>query len=122
MPMSSPDELRDHGHDGHEEHRGHGHMHGAVDPVLATSARGIWAIKWSFVGLFATALFQVVVVYFSGSVALLADTIHNFGDALRLLIDHCQSPRVGGYTPSDFPEAGLSQGELDDLLAELDGR
>jgi amino acid adenylation domain-containing protein/non-ribosomal peptide synthase protein (TIGR01720 family) len=47
---------------------------------------------------------------------------HNFGDALRLLIDHCQSPRAGGYTPSDFPEAGLSQEELDDLLAELDGR
>ena len=46
-----------------------------------TSARGIWAIKISFIGLMITALMQVVIVYFSGSVALLADTIHNFGDA-----------------------------------------
>lgn len=59
----------------------HGHTHGAVDPSLVTAQRGIWALKWSFVGLMATALLQVVVVWFSGSVALLADTIHNFGDA-----------------------------------------
>jgi cation diffusion facilitator family transporter len=52
-----------------------------VDPSIATSERGIWAVKWSFVGLFATALVQVVVVLLSGSVALLSDTIHNFGDA-----------------------------------------
>ncbi|NND49864.1 MAG: cation transporter, partial [Rhizobiales bacterium] len=43
--------------------------------------RGIWAIKWSFVILMTTTLFQIVIVYFSGSVALLADTVHNFGDA-----------------------------------------
>jgi cation diffusion facilitator family transporter len=42
----------------------------------------MWAVKWSFVGLFVTALVQVVVVALSGSVALLSDTIHNFGDAL----------------------------------------
>jgi cation diffusion facilitator family transporter len=64
---------------GHEEH---GHTHGAVDPSIATSERGIWAVKWSFVGLFVTALLQLVVVVLSGSVALLSDTIHNFGDAL----------------------------------------
>jgi len=52
-----------------------------VDPTIATSERGIWAIKWSFVGLMATALLQLVVVLMSGSVALLSDTIHNFGDA-----------------------------------------
>jgi cation diffusion facilitator family transporter len=39
-------------------------------------------VKWSFAALFATALLQVVVVVLSGSVALLSDTIHNFGDAL----------------------------------------
>ena len=38
-------------------------------------------MKWSFVGLFATALLQLAVVVLSGSVALLSDTIHNFGDA-----------------------------------------
>jgi cation diffusion facilitator family transporter len=46
-----------------------------------TTERGIWAVKWSLIGLSATALFQVVIVLLSGSVALLADTIHNFGDA-----------------------------------------
>src|SRR5918998_4290492 len=69
--------VHDHQH-GREEHS---HTHGAVDPSVATSERGMWAVKWSFVGLFVTALVQVVVVVLSGSVALLSDTIHNFGDA-----------------------------------------
>ena len=60
---------------------GHGHTHGVVDPSILTTDRGMWALKWSFFALFLTALFQVVVVWLSGSVALLADTIHNFGDA-----------------------------------------
>jgi cation diffusion facilitator family transporter len=60
---------------------GHGHTHGPVEAQIATSARGIWAIKWSFVGLLITAVLQVIVVWLSGSVALLADTIHNFADA-----------------------------------------
>ena len=69
----------DHGHDEHDH--GHGHTHGVVDPTIVTTARGIWAIKWSFLILAATAALQLVVVYFSGSVALLADTIHNIADA-----------------------------------------
>ena len=71
-------------HDHSEHHHGHGepgHSHGAVDPSITTSERGIWALKWSFVALVATALVQVVVVVLSGSVALLSDTIRN-GDAL----------------------------------------
>lgn len=59
----------------------HGHSHGFVDPSIAASGRGLWALKWSFLGLMATAMLQVVVVAVSGSVALLADTIHNFADA-----------------------------------------
>jgi len=59
----------------------HVHTHGAIDPSLLATQRGIWAIKWSFIGLFATAAFQIVVVMLTGSVALLADTIHNIGDA-----------------------------------------
>jgi len=70
----------DHGHS-HDHKHGHGHRHGVIDPSIASSARGLWAVKWSFIGLMATALFQVVVVAASGSVALLADTIHNFADA-----------------------------------------
>lgn len=60
---------------------GHGHTHGVIDPSIASSERGIWAIKSSFVVLAITAALQLAVVYVSGSVALLADTIHNIGDA-----------------------------------------
>lgn len=69
-----------HGHS-HDEAGGHGHTHGVVDPSIASSKRGIWAIKWSFVILAITAILQLIVVFTSGSVALLADTIHNVGDA-----------------------------------------
>ncbi len=40
--------------------------------------------------------------------------------ALKALILHCQSPEVGGFTPSDFPQVDMSQAELDDLLADID--
>jgi len=59
----------------------HGHSHGVVDPSMATSAEGLWALKWSLVGLGVTALVQVLVFVRSGSIGLLADTIHNFADA-----------------------------------------
>jgi divalent metal cation (Fe/Co/Zn/Cd) transporter len=61
--------------------KGHGHSHAGIDPSIASSDRGIWAVKWSFVGLFSTACIQLAVVIFSNSISLLADTIHNFGDA-----------------------------------------
>lgn len=79
---SRDDDSGGHSHDsGDHDHEKHGHSHGVVDPSITTSERGIWALKWSFVGLMITALLQVVVVAYSGSVALLADTIHNFADA-----------------------------------------
>ena len=65
-----------------------GHSHDSsdsVDDALAASEEGIRALKISLVALTVTALLQAVVVAFSGSVALLADTIHNFGDALTAL-------------------------------------
>ena len=61
------------------------HSHDAADKIdraMETSERGIWALKISLVGLGATALFQLVIVAISGSVALFADTVHNFSDAL----------------------------------------
>jgi cation diffusion facilitator family transporter len=73
-----------HGHDhGNHDHggAGHGHTHGVIDPSLSSTDRGIWAIKWSFVILAITSAIQLFVVYATGSVALLADTIHNIGDA-----------------------------------------
>ena len=63
----------------------HGHIHGVTAHSIASSRRGIWAIKWSFLALLVTALLQASVVFFSGSVALLADTIHNVGDAATAL-------------------------------------
>jgi len=69
------------GGEGHDHAQGHTHTHGVVDPTISTTARGIWAIKWSFAILAVTAVLQVAVVVVSGSVALLADTIHNIGDA-----------------------------------------
>ena len=55
-----------------------------LDPALATR-RGTWVLKISLIGLLVTALFQVVIAITSGSVALLADTIHNFTDALTAI-------------------------------------
>jgi cation diffusion facilitator family transporter len=64
--------LRPHSHDAAD----------SIDGALAASAEGIRALKLSLLVLGATALAQLVVVALSGSTALLADTIHNFSDAL----------------------------------------
>ncbi|RDH74982.1 cation transporter [Mycolicibacterium moriokaense] len=61
------------------------HSHDAADSIdsaLESSAIGIRAVKISLVALGVTALAQAVIVVASGSVALAADTIHNFSDAL----------------------------------------
>src|SRR5262245_58217111 len=88
----------DHDHD-HEHDHGPGlgrlinstfHLHGhadqrqqlASDPALAT-AEGIRTIWLALGALVLTTILQIVIVALSGSVALLADTIHNFGDALN---------------------------------------
>lgn len=64
----------------------HSHDHAeSVDSELASSAVGIRAVKTSLVVLGVTALLQVAVVAASGSVALAADTIHNFSDALTAI-------------------------------------
>jgi len=64
-----------------KDENSHGHTHGAVDPSIISTKRGIWAVKWSFIGLMPTAIIQLIIVLFTGSVALFADSIHNFGDA-----------------------------------------
>ncbi|MBT1003776.1 cation diffusion facilitator family transporter [Paenarthrobacter sp. DKR-5] len=96
-----------HGHD-HGHHHGHGHDHDhghehptglkgflyglfvphshdasdSIDDAMESSSQGIRAVKVSLAGLGTTAVLQLVIFLFSGSVALLADTIHNFSDAL----------------------------------------
>jgi non-ribosomal peptide synthase protein (TIGR01720 family) len=49
------------------------------------------------------------------------ETVANdFIESLQLLIQHCQSAEAGGYTPSDFSKARLSQKELDRFLIDLE--
>jgi cation diffusion facilitator family transporter len=65
---------------------GHSHDPGdSVDDALTSDARGIRALKLSLLVLGITAVAQLGVVMISGSVALLADTIHNFSDALTAI-------------------------------------
>ena len=98
------DHAHDHGDHGHG-HGDHGHEHpgglrgfvsslfrphshdaaDSVDAALESSEQGIRAVKISLVALGVTALAQAVVVLLTGSVALLADTIHNFSDALTAI-------------------------------------
>jgi len=62
---------------------GHSHDHsGRIDDELRDSAAGIRAVKISLVVLGVTAAAQLAIVTVSGSVALFADTVHNFSDAL----------------------------------------
>jgi len=74
----------DHAHDDHRHH-GHGHAHGMVDPAIARSREGVRAVSVSLAILAAAALAQTFIFAASGSVALLADVIHNYGDALTAL-------------------------------------
>lgn len=94
-------EHLDEGH-AHGEHDGHDHDHpgglkgliyelirphshdaaDSVDDAILANARGIRAVKVSLGVLLATAFAQVALVIVTGSVALLADTVHNFSDAL----------------------------------------
>jgi cation diffusion facilitator family transporter len=72
--------VEDHEHGGV---RGHSHDHSAAGDAVLTggdpAARTVWL---SLAGLAVTAILQLVVAIVTGSVALLADTIHNFTDAL----------------------------------------
>lgn len=74
--------------EGHHHHRHadeHGHTHGLIDPSIVRSKEGVRAVSLSFLALFITAGLQVGVFMYSNSVALLADLIHNFGDALTAI-------------------------------------
>ena len=65
---------------------GHSHDPGdSIDDALTSDRRGIRALKISLLILGVTAVAQLAVVVVSGSVALLADTIHNFSDALTAI-------------------------------------
>ena len=70
------------GHSTHpHDHGGHGHSHGLVDASIKRSRAGVRAVLVSLGVLGAAAAVQTLIFALSGSVALLADLIHNFGDA-----------------------------------------
>lgn len=80
---SQPHEEHDQPHEDHDHgHGGHGHTHGLVDRSIVRSRAGVKAVSISLLALGIASGLQLGVFILSGSVALLADLIHNFGDAL----------------------------------------
>jgi Co/Zn/Cd efflux system component len=73
----------EHGHD--HLHGGHGHSHGLIDRSIVRSREGVKAVAVSLGVLGVAAFAQVLIFAASGSVALLADLVHNFGDALTAI-------------------------------------
>src|ERR1700757_4056671 len=73
-------------HSHHAHHRDslleHGHSHGLVDPSIKRSREGVRVVAISLAILGVTAAAQAAIYFATGSVALLADLIHNAGDAL----------------------------------------
>src|SRR5262245_34111024 len=92
-----------HQHEAHV-HDSHGHTHGLIDPSIVRSRAGLKAVLISLGVLGATAAAQAVIFVLSGSVALLADLIHNLGDALTavpvgaaFLLRSTRAERWAGY-------------------------
>jgi divalent metal cation (Fe/Co/Zn/Cd) transporter len=81
QPLPDSHVQHDHDHE-HEHDHGHGHSHGLVDRSIVRSHEGVKAVSISLVVLGVAAGAQLAIFALAGSVALLADLIHNFGDAL----------------------------------------
>jgi divalent metal cation (Fe/Co/Zn/Cd) transporter len=84
IQRSQPVEPDEHQHE-HAHQADHGHSHGLVDRSIVRSRAGVKAVSLSLAVLGLVAGVQVAIFVLSGSVALLADLIHNFGDALTAL-------------------------------------
>jgi Cation efflux family len=85
LERGAPRGDRRHSHD--QDHslahsHAHGHSHGLVDRSIIRSREGVRAVALSLAILGLTAVAQLAILFFSNSVALLADLVHNFGDAL----------------------------------------
>jgi divalent metal cation (Fe/Co/Zn/Cd) transporter len=100
LPETSGEAADDHPHDdhahdtheAHDDHHGHSHgnggqthTHGLVDRSIIRSREGVKAVALSLLVLGLTAVAQLLVFLLTHSVALLADLIHNFGDALTAI-------------------------------------
>jgi Co/Zn/Cd efflux system component len=91
-------------HEGADHHHDYGHTHGRVDPSIVRSREGVRAVSASLGFLRVTAVLQALVFALSRSVALLADLIHNGGDALTaiplgvaFLLRSARGERSAGY-------------------------
>ena len=80
--MSNLQQAHAHEHEHSHGPEGHGHSHGLVDRSIVRSREGVKAVSISLAVLGVAAGIQLFIFALSGSVALLADLIHNFGDAL----------------------------------------
>jgi cation diffusion facilitator family transporter len=69
----------------HAHGDGHRHSHGLVDPTITRSREGVRVVGISLAILTATAVIQAAIYVATGSIALLADLIHNAGDALTAI-------------------------------------
>jgi cation diffusion facilitator family transporter len=85
LPIRSHDAGNHHYDHDHDKGDAHGHTHGRVDPSIIRSRDGVRTVAWSLAILAVTAALQAIVFMLSGSVALLADLIHNGGDALTAI-------------------------------------
>jgi divalent metal cation (Fe/Co/Zn/Cd) transporter len=77
--------FRSHGATDHAHGHAHTHTHGKIDPTIVRSRAGVRVVSASLAILAVTAALQALVFMLSGSVALLADLIHNGGDALTAI-------------------------------------
>ena len=81
--MSPADATVSEHHDHHAHgHGAHGHSHGLVDPSIKRSREGLRVVGVSLALLAVTAVAQAAIYVATSSIALLADLIHNAGDAL----------------------------------------
>lgn len=103
-PHSGPhDHHGDHDHE-HDHSHDHGHSHGLIHHSIKRSRQGLKAVGLSLAILGATALAQVAIFLATGSIALFADLIHNFGDAataiplgIAFLMRSERAERIAGY-------------------------
>lgn len=129
-PRTHPEHVHHHGHGHHDHGSGllarlrhaltpHSHDHGeAIRTAEESSAIGLRAAWVSLAGMGATALLQIVIVALSGSVALLADTLHNLGH-LATTIPLIIAFRLGRRAPTRRFTHGFRRAE--DLVGLLIG-
>lgn len=119
-----------HGGHEHDHSHDHGHSHGLIHHSIKRSREGLKAVALSLAILGATALAQVAIFVSTGSIALLADLIHNFGDAataiplgIAFLLRSERAERIAGYFVvfAIFVSAAVAAYEAVDRLIDPQG-